>query len=57
MSLINRYDNKKEKINNSFLAKTSISAIGYKIKIGENIDNNIILFNLIFLKKRNNKLK
>ena len=40
---MNKYSKKSENIIISFLARTSISAIGYSIKIGVNIDNDKIL--------------
>ena len=43
-----------QKINSSFLAKTSISATGYKIKIGDKMESIINLFMLIFFIKLNN---
>ena len=42
---MNKYSKKSENIIISFLARTSISAIGYSIKIGVNIDHDKILFN------------
>jgi hypothetical protein len=47
------FNNNRKPINTnvSFLAKTSISAIGYNRKIGVKIDNMIIKFAGIFLKK------
>ena len=46
-----------QKMNTSFLANTSISATGYKINIGEKIENIIILFVFISLIKINNNTK
>ena len=41
----------------SFLANTSISATGYNMKIGENMDNKTNLSNFKFEKKLDNKKK
>ena len=49
---VEKFKNNKKpiKINNSFLAKTSISATGYNRKMGVKIANIVTKFKVIFLK-------